>query len=51
MPNEVPDDTHDVQGSMQASPVRKYSDLSVHFETMPSLSLDGVLSSGLFSLS
>jgi len=40
----VPDDTHDVQGSMQASPVRKYSDLSVHFETMPSLSLDGVRS-------
>ena len=34
MPKEVPDDTHDVQGSMQASPVRKYSDLSVHFETM-----------------
>lgn len=36
----VPEDTHDVQ----ASPVRKYSDLSVHFDAMPSLSLDGVRS-------
>jgi hypothetical protein len=39
---QVPEDSHHF--SVQASPVRKYSDLSVHFETMPSLSLDGVRS-------